>query len=191
MKCRSRKSRCATARSEFVAQLADIAPKIADDGGQRYELHGGGESGARILPTQQGRHDPHVCRRGDRQQFGDPLDDSEHGDVGIARCRCPHRADHAIRRRPRPSTDAAEHWKRRQHPDGDLLQPTGHHQMPTPTITAPAPTLSTPTARRMRFKAPAACHAGSDALRLHFQIPVGDILRPPRTKCLATVTGGF
>lgn len=24
--------------------------------------------------------------RGDRQQFGDPLDDSEHGDVGIARC---------------------------------------------------------------------------------------------------------
>lgn len=43
----------------------------------------------------------------------------------------------------------------------------------------------------MRFKAPAACHAGSEALRLHFQIPVGDILRPPRTKCLATVTGGF
>ena len=61
-----------------------IRPEIADDGGERRDLHGGGKGRARILPAEQRRHDAHMGGRGNRQKFGNALHHAEQADLGIA-----------------------------------------------------------------------------------------------------------
>ena len=99
-KCRSSKSRRTSAPSELDGELPHVAPEIAHDRGQCGELHGGGECRARILPSQQRRHDPHMRGRGDRQQLGDALHHAQHRHLGITQRHEPGVDRPACRPRP-------------------------------------------------------------------------------------------
>src|SRR5262249_12991725 len=61
-----------------------IRPEIGDDRGQRGELHYRRERRAGVLPAEERGHNAHMRRRGDRHQFGDALDNAEHGNLRIA-----------------------------------------------------------------------------------------------------------
>ncbi len=66
-------------------EAAHIAPEIADDRGQRRQLHRRREGRARIAPAEQRRNDAHMRRRGDRQKLGNALNDAKNADLGVAK----------------------------------------------------------------------------------------------------------
>ncbi len=63
---------------------AHVGPEIADDGGERRDLHRGRKRRSRILPAEESRDDPHMRRGGNRQQLGNALNDAEKANLGVA-----------------------------------------------------------------------------------------------------------
>lgn len=51
--------------------------KISDNGQQRSEVYGNIESKPLIRPAEQLRHENQVCRAGNRQEFGQTLDERQ------------------------------------------------------------------------------------------------------------------
>ena len=55
----------------------EVLAEVQEDRRHRPELDDGGEGGPRVLPAEEGGHDPQVARARDRQELGQPLDDPE------------------------------------------------------------------------------------------------------------------
>ena len=60
-----------------------VLPEMEDDRRHRAQLDDGGERSARVGPAEEGRDDPQVRRRRDRQELGEALHDAE--DDGLER----------------------------------------------------------------------------------------------------------